>query len=172
MSTKKINLDDKKIKKSDFYKNKKAFQIDDIDVNKILVSKKEPYGTKNTLKYFIGYNDNDVIRPLCVRLPQMTGYTKKFNENSTMSFRASNKHLLKNYNKIWEKVEKVLRIDFESKLVYGDDDKYVKTKTKAYAGSMITNFHKKKMAKEKAPYKCLSVIMLDSVIKANKNYYP
>ena len=71
MSTKKINLDDKKIKKSDFYKNKKAFQIDDIDVNKILVSKKEPYGTKNTLKYFIGYNDNDVIRPLCVRLPQI-----------------------------------------------------------------------------------------------------
>ena len=42
MSTKKINLDDKKIKKSDFYKNKKAFQIDNIDVNKILVSKKEP----------------------------------------------------------------------------------------------------------------------------------
>ena len=100
MSTKKINLDDKKIKKSDFYKNKKAFQIDDIDVNKILVSKKEPYGTKNALKYFIGYNDNDVIRPLCLRLPQMTGCAKKFNENATMSFKANNKHLLKNYNKI------------------------------------------------------------------------
>ena len=43
--------------------------IDDIDVNNILVSKKELYGTKNSLKYFIGYNDNDVIRPLCIRLP-------------------------------------------------------------------------------------------------------
>ena len=63
----------KKSQKSDFYKNKKAFQMDDIDVNKILVSKIEPYGTKNTLKYFIGYDD-DVIRPLCLRLPQMTGY--------------------------------------------------------------------------------------------------
>ena len=69
MSRKNINFDDKKIKKSDFYKNKKVFQIDDIDVNKILISEKEPYSTKNALKYFIGYNNNDVIRPLSVRLP-------------------------------------------------------------------------------------------------------
>ena len=54
--------------KSDFYKNKKVDSIEDIDVNKILVSKKEPYGTKNSFKYFKEYNDNDVIRPLCVRL--------------------------------------------------------------------------------------------------------
>ena len=104
-------------------KKQKITSIDDIDVNKILVSKKEPYGTKKSFKYFIGYNDNDVMRPLCVRLPQMTGYAKKFDENATMSFKANNKQLLKNYNKIWEKVEKLLRIDFESKPVYGDDDK-------------------------------------------------
>ena len=102
----------------------------------------------------------------------MTGYAKKFNENVTMSFRANNKQLLKNYNKIWEKVEKLMRIDFESKPVYGDDDKYIKTKIKIYADNMITNFHNKKMPKEKAPCKCLSIIMLDSVIKANKKYYP
>ena len=65
-----------------------------------------------------------------------------------------------------------MRIDFESKPVYGDDDKYIKTKIKIYAGSMITNFHNKKMPKEKAPCKCLSIIMLDSVIKAKKKYYP
>ena len=59
-------------------------------------------------------------------------------------------------------------IDFESKPVYGDDDKYIKTKIKIYAGSMITNFHNKKCHKEKAPCKYLSIIMLDSVIKANK----
>ena len=106
-----------------FKKKQKITSIDDIDVNKILVSKKEPYGTKKSFKYFIGYNDNDVMRPLCVRLPQMTGYAKKFDENATMSFKANNKQLLKNYNKIWEKVEKLLRIDFESKPVYGDDDK-------------------------------------------------
>ena len=101
----------------------------------------------------------------------MTGYARKFDENATMSFRANNKQLLKNYNKIWEKVEKLLRIDFESKPVYGDDDKYIKTKIKIYADNMITNFHIKKMLKEKAPCKCFSIIMLDSVIKVNKKYY-
>ena len=70
----------------------------------------------------------------------MTGYAKKFNENATMSFRVNNKQLLKNYNKIWEKIEKLMRIDFESKPIYGDDDKCIKTKIKIYAGSMITNF--------------------------------
>ena len=94
--------------------------MDDIDVNIILVSKKEPYGTENASKYFIGYNDNIVIRPLCLRLPYMTGYAKTFNENITMSFRANTKQLLKNYNKIWEKAEKLMKINFEIKPVYGD----------------------------------------------------
>ena len=69
MDGKNINFDDKKIRKSDFYKNKKVFEMDDIDINEILVSKKEPYGTKNALKNFIGHNDNDAIRPLYLRLP-------------------------------------------------------------------------------------------------------
>ena len=172
MSGKNINFNKKKIKKSDFYKNKKINNIEDIDVNKILVSKKESYGNKNLLKYFIRYNDNDIIRPLCIRLPQMTGHVRKFNENSSMSFRVKDKQLLKNYNKIWEKVEKLMKIDFESKPVYGDDDKYIKTKIKTYEKSIITNFHNKKTPKEKASCKCLSIIMIDSVIKANKKYYP
>ena len=103
MSGKNINFNDKKIRKSNFYKNKKLNKIGDIDVNKILVSKKEPCGTKNSLKYFIGYNDNDVIRPLCIRLPQIASYVRKFNKYATMFFRVNSKQLLKNYNKIWEK---------------------------------------------------------------------
>ena len=105
MSGKSVNFNDKKTEKRDFCKNKKIFNIDDIDVNKILVSKKEPYGKNNLLKYFIGCNDNDVIRTLCLRLSQMTGYIKKFKENKskdnpTMSLRVKGKQLLKNYNKI------------------------------------------------------------------------
>ena len=91
MNTNNINFDDKKIKKSEFYKNKKVTSIDDVNVNEILVSKKEPYSTKNALKYFIGYNDNDVIRPLCLRLPKMAGSAKNFNENATTPFRVNNK---------------------------------------------------------------------------------
>ena len=91
MSGKNINFNDKKVKKSIFYKNKRIYSTDDINVNNILVSKQEPYGTKNYFKYFIGYYDNDVIRRLCIRLPQMTGYARKFYENITMSFIVKNK---------------------------------------------------------------------------------
>ena len=56
MKGKNITFKDKKIRKSTFYKNKKINNIEDIDVNTILVSKKEPYGNKNSLKYFIRYN--------------------------------------------------------------------------------------------------------------------
>ena len=91
MSGKNINFEDKKFKKSDFYENKKVFQIDNTDVHKILVSKKESYGIKNSYKYLIGYNDNHIIRPLCIRLPQMTGYRKKIDKNVTMSFSVNNK---------------------------------------------------------------------------------
>ena len=128
MSGKNINFEDKKIKTSDFYKIKKVINIDSIDVNKILVSKEEPYGTKNSFKYFIGYNDNDVIRPLCIKLSQMTGYVRTFEGNTTMSFKIRDKQLLKKYNQIWKKIEKLLKIEFNCKLAYGDDDKYIKTK--------------------------------------------
>ena len=56
-------------KKSNFYKNKNITKIDDFDVNKILVSKEELFGTKNSFKYFNGYNDKDVIIPLSIKLP-------------------------------------------------------------------------------------------------------
>ena len=81
-------------------------------------------------------------------------------------------NFLKKYNQIWKRVEKLLKIEFDSEPVYGDNDKYIKTKIKIYAGSMITNFQSKKMPKEKVTCKCLSIIMLDSVIKAKKKYYP
>ena len=80
MSGKSVNFDEK-ILKNDFYNNKKIFNIDDIDDIKILVSKKEPYGKNISFLYFIGNNDNNVIRPLCLRLSQMTGYIGTFDEN-------------------------------------------------------------------------------------------
>ena len=110
--------------------------------------------------------------PLCIKLPQAIGYDKKFEGNTTMSFKTKDKLLLKKYSEIWKKVEKLLKIEFDSKAVYGDDDKYIKTKIKTYNDSMITKFQSKKMPKEKAPCKCLSIIMLDSVIKAKKKCCP
>ena len=88
--------------------NNKKINLRQIDVNKVLVSKKktkknkETYVAKNSLKYFIGYNDDDVIRPLCIKLPQMIGYVKCFDSNKTMSVKASDNKLLKKYPEIWE----------------------------------------------------------------------
>ena len=69
------------------------------------------------------------------------------------------------------KIEKLMKIDFESKPVYGDDNEHIKTMISIIKGGIITNFHNKKMPQEKVPCKCLSIVMLDSVIKANKKYY-
>ena len=96
----------------------------------------------------------------------MTGYAKKFNENATMPFIVKDKNLLKKYSKIWETIEGLMKITFESKPVYGEDVKYIKTKIKTYTGNIITNFHDKKMPKEKAPCNCLSIIMLLRQIKS------
>ena len=118
MSGKSINFDDEKIKKSNFHKSKKPFIIDDIDVNKIsiskkelyckesiiidyidvnkiLISKKEPYDKKSSFKYFIRYDDLDYFGPLCIKHPQMIGYVKNFDSNKTMSFKVIDKKLLK-----------------------------------------------------------------------------
>ena len=82
MSISSINFNNRKNKKSDFYnKNKKIFNINDADINKILVSKKETHGKYNSFKYFIGYNDDDVFRPLYLFLPKTTDYINKFDKN-------------------------------------------------------------------------------------------
>ena len=56
-----------------------------------------------------------------------------------------------------------MNIEFVSDPVYGDNDKYIKIKIKSYGD----NFQGNKIPKENASYKCLSLIMLDSVISVN-----
>ena len=116
-----INFDDKKIKNT-FYRSRKPFSVNDIDVDKILISKKVAYGTKNWRKYFIGYIDEDnVIKPLYLKLPQMIGYLKEFDDSIPMSLRIDD-------SKIWRTTRGLLGIEFDSEPVYGDTDSYIKTK--------------------------------------------
>ena len=144
MSGKSINFDDKKNNKSKFYKNKKLFHIHDLNINKILVSKKKSYGAKNSHKYFIGYNDDDVIGPLCIKLPQLIGYVKHFNSNKIMSFKVSDNKLSKKYTKIWKKISNLMNVEFDSVPVNGDNEKYMKTKIKFYGDKKNTNILGKK----------------------------
>ena len=102
----------------------------------------------------------------------MIGYVKHFNSKKTMSFKAGDNKLLKKYKKIWEKVGNLLTFEFDSEPVYGDVDKYIKTKIKMYGDRVNTNFQGKKVPKENASYKCISLIVLDSVVRVNKKCYP
>ena len=130
MKTKKINI-------SNFYKNKKPFKIEGTDIN-------------NILDRFIRYNDDDAIGPLCVRLPQMIGYVKCFDSNKKMSFKVTDKKLLKKYNKIWERDSNLLTTEFDNEPVYGDNDKNIKTKIELYGDKVNKNFQGKKIPKENA----------------------
>ena len=103
MSEKAINFGDKKINKKDFYNNnKKQFNIEDIDINKILISKPETY-ENNMRKSIIVYNDN-TISPLQLFLPKMTGYLNIFKGGARkMSFFTDNNEFLERCTAIWEK---------------------------------------------------------------------
>ena len=79
----------------------------------------------------------------------MTGYIRTFESNTTMSFKINDKQLLKKYNQIWKRVENLVKIEFDSKPVYGDDNKYITTKIVTYNGIMFTNFKVKKCLKRK-----------------------
>ena len=61
--------------------------------------------------------------------------------------------------------------EFDSELVYGDNDEYIKRKIKIYWDKVNTNFHDKKIPKEKTACKYLSLIMLDFAIGLSKRYY-
>ena len=100
-----------------------------------MISKKVSYGKKNSCKYFIGYNDDDIIEPLYLGLLQMTSYINEFKDKKTkittaiMSLMVKDKQLSKNYNKIWEKIEGLIGKKFDCKPFYGNDNnKYIKTK--------------------------------------------
>ena len=132
----------KKRKKVIFRKIKKVIRIYDTDVNKTLDSKKnqEPNCTKKSIKYFVGYDDDDdAIRPLCIKHPRMIGYVKCFDSNKTISPKSIDNKLSKKYNQIWKKVKNSLNIKFGSEPVYGDHDKYIKKKIKLYGDKVNTN---------------------------------
>ena len=142
-------------------------------LTKYYLLKKNLMVKKNSFKYYIRYNDEDVTRPICIKTPQRIGYIKYFESNKTTSFEITDNQLLKKNTQIWNKVKKLLNIKFDSEPVYDDNDKYIKTKIKRYDGNVNnTNFQGKKVPKENASCKCLSLIMLDSVVKVMKEYYP
>ena len=170
-----INFGDKIINKKDFYNNKKQFNIKDIDINKILISKPESYNKNNIRKHIIGYNDNTII-PLQLFLPKMTGYLNIFEDGTRkMSFLTANNEFLERYTKIWEKLSDLIDKKIDSDPVHSN--KFINTKIRSYNNDIMTNFYdidnkNKKIQEKNKPYRCMSFISLDSIIKIDKKYYP
>ena len=89
-----------------------------------------------------------------------------------MSLQVKDKNCLKNNDKIWKEIEESMSTNVNSKPTYGNDDKYIKTKIKSYENSVTTNFPNKRVPKNEIPYKCLSMIILDSALYAYEKYHP
>ena len=98
----------------------------------------------------------------------MIGCIKCFESNKTISFKITDNSLLTKYTKNMGKVRNLLIIKFDSEPIHGDNDKYIKTKIKIYDGNVNENFQGKKVQKENASYNCLSLTMLDSVVKVKR----
>ena len=90
----------------------------------------------------------------------------------TISLRVDDSKFFKKHCKIWETIKGLLGIEFDSEPVYGDTDSYIKTKVKMYDNKFNTNFQGKETPKGDSSYECLSLIILDSVVKAGKKYSP
>ena len=146
--------------------------LDSADLSKIVVSSRWKLN-ETTYKYFCGYlNNNDVIKPLCVILPQMNGYIKYFdNDGKNMSFVTDNKEVYKKYDEIWNVVKSLLKLKFAASPIR--DDKCILAKLKIFKKKNIATFNNNNIFPiEKDHYICIPAIDIDSVLKIDKKSYP
>ena len=171
MNSQKIKFGDKEINKKRFYSSKKAILLDSVDLNKTVVSNRWKLNDI-TYKYFCGYLNNDVFHPLCVILPQMSGYIKHFdNGGKNMSFVTDDKKVYEKYDEIWNVVKSLLKLKFAASPTR--HDKYILAKLKIFKKKNITTFNNNNIApEEKSHYICIPAIDIDSVLKIDKKAYP
>ena len=126
MSSQKIIFGDKKVDKKTFYSSKEAILLDSVDLSKIVVSSKWKLND-TTYKYFCGYLNNDVIKPLGVILPQMNGYIKYFDDGGkNRSFVTDDEKVYEKYDEIWNVVKGLLKLKFAASPIR--NDKYILAK--------------------------------------------
>ena len=137
-----------------------------VDSDKIVVSHKFKHNDEG-FKYFIGYLKGEIIKPLCIILPQMSGYIKYFeNGSKNMSFLIKDNEVWDKYHKISDVIKNKLNIKFHSEPVY--EYKYLKAKVREFDGVIKTNFLGNDMPKENIHYTCIACITIDSVLNIDK----
>ena len=171
MSSQKIKFGDKEVDKKKFYSSKEAILLDSVDLSKIVVSSRWKLND-TTYKYFCGYLNNNVIRPLCVILPQMNGYIKYFNDGGkNVSFVTDDEKVYEKYDEIWNVVKGLLKLKFTTSPIR--NDKYILAKLKIFRKKNIATFNNNNIVPiEKNNYICIPLIDIDSVLKTDKKAYP
>ena len=170
MSSQKIKFGDKEVDKKKFYSSKEAILLDSVDLSKIVVSSRWKLND-TTYKYFCGYLNNDVIKPLCVILPQMNGYIKCFDDGGkNMSFVTDDEKVYEKYDEIWNVVKGLLKLKFAASPIR--NDKYILAKLKIFKKKNLTTFNNNIVPIEKNHYICIPAIDIDSVLKIDKKAYP
>ena len=158
-----------KVNKKEFHKSKQAINLDSVDTGKIVVSDKFKHSEEG-FKYFIGYKEDEIVKPLCIILPQINGYIKYFENGRKMSFLIKNSEVWEKYEDIWDVIKNKLNIKFHSQPIY--ENKYLKAKVREFNGDIKTNFLGNNVPKENTYYACIACITLDSILKMNKKNYP
>ena len=166
MSEKTLKFNNIKINKKEFHKSKQAIDLDSVDTDKIVVSDRFKHSEEG-FKYFIGYQEDEIVKPLCIILPQMNGYIKYFeNGGKNMSFLIKNDKVGKKYKEIWNVIKNKLDIKFHSESIY--EKYYLKSTVMEFEGEVRTNFLDKGIPKENMYYICIACITIDSVMRIDK----
>ena len=141
-----------------------------VNVDQIVVSGRFKHSDEG-FKYSIGYQDGEIVKPLCIILPQMSGYIKYFeNGGKNMSFLIKDDEVWDKYDKIWDVIKDKLGIKFHSEPVY--EYKYLKAKVREFDGVIKTNILGNDMPKENMHYTCIARITIDSVMRMDRKNYP
>ena len=153
MSEKTLKFNDIRLNKKEFHKSQEPIDIRSVNVDPIVVSDKFKHNNKG-FKYFIGYQEGGIVKPLCIILPQMSGYIKYFeNGGKNMSFLIKDNEVWEKYVEIWDVIENKLSIKFHSKPIY--DQKYLKAKVREFDDVVKTTFLGNEVPKENMHYTCL-----------------
>ena len=169
MSSQKIKFGDKEVDKKTFYSSKEAILLDSVDLSKLVVSSRWKLND-TTYKYFCGYLNNDVIKTLCVILPEMNGYIKYFDDGGkNMSFVTDDEKVYEKYDEIWNVVKSLLKLTSAASPIR--NDKYILAKLKIFKKKNLTIFNNNIVPIEKNHYICIPAIEIDSVLKIDKKAY-
>ena len=170
MSEKTLKFDNIRVNKKEFLKSKQPINLDLVNVDQIVVSDKFRHND-DYFKHFIGYEEGEIVKPLCIILTPMTVYIKDFeNGGKSMSFVIKDDDVLDKYNEICNKIKETLGIKFHRTPVY--DEKYIKAKVTEFSGVIKTTFFSGEVPKENEHYTCIACITIDSVMRMEKKDYP